>query len=460
MGVQELTQSQEPTREPISVLSRIQKWSGWRWTVFFLCLFTFGRHFDPDIGNARQYQDIAKAEWGAANVWLKSAECARQTGAWLSICDGNKLVPFSEFSPADDPGHALLLGIFARLKDRNVSLVDVARLNTALNILGFVMLTGVLFAMRAYVASLIVLPLGGVYYGLLGLSPHPSHMGLASMAAILPIVLLAKERKWISGRMGYVLLAVGLFALAVAALIRGAIGSMGFLASIGTLALIGVARYRGNHRLLDLVVVGLLVATAWQSPRWVLMARDASFTMEPASRIQSHGTSHSLYLGLGVVENRFGIRWDDSYAADAVKKVAPEVSYVSPEYYRVLWKLYFERVMEDPKEVVRIYLLKTKMLLGEHFPEWAPPLWQVLAAAIVFLCMVKILGAGRRLEFDQGFHISAIALVFIGLFTVQGALAHPRRDYSAPVGIFVLLLIGVALEFFCRSQWKRIGSEN
>jgi hypothetical protein len=427
-----------------------------RWVVFFLCLLTFGlAQFNPAFTAANRFKDVEKADWSNTNVWLKAAECTRESGAWLSICIGDKLVPISEHALAEDPGHALLLGLFARLKDRNVTIVDVVRLNIVLNAAGLALLAGFLFTIRAYVVALVLLALGGgVYFGWLGVSPHSGLIGVASMAAILPMALVAKEMGWVSRRVGYIVLALGLLTLSFTALIRGSIGSMGFVVSIGTLVAIGLARPRANQRLLSLLVVGLLMLITLLSPRWVVMARDAIFPMEPAYRIQSHGTSHNLYIGLGVVDNQFGIRWDDSFAADEVKKVAPAVLYVSPEYYRILWRLYFARVLENPAEVVRIYLKKSGQVLEQRYPEWAPPLWSLLLVAIVLLRLARKRDSWRQVEFDQGSTIVIVALAFIGFFIAQGVAAHPDRQYAAPISVFVLLLLGAALEFFCRSQWS------
>lgn len=131
----------------------------WRWLVFFIFVVTFGvAPFKGAINKADEdFAEIKEADWGATNVWLQSAECARKTGAWLVICDGDRLLPIAHYALADDPGHAFLLGLKAKLRDRSMSLIDVARLNIWINFLGALSVTALLFTARAYVAALFFL---------------------------------------------------------------------------------------------------------------------------------------------------------------------------------------------------------------------------------------------------------------------------------------------------------------
>ena len=42
--------------------------------------------------------------------------------------------------------------------------------------------------------------------------------------------------------------------------------------------------------------------------------------MQPAERLAAHGLSHTLYLGLGYVENKWGIRYDDDYGEETARR--------------------------------------------------------------------------------------------------------------------------------------------
>jgi hypothetical protein len=321
-----------------------------KWLAFAACLVVFGfGAFTASLEDADRYAELREADWIPTNMWLKSAECARLQGVWLAICDGNNLVPISEYSFGDDPGHALFLGIWAMATDDRVSLEDVADLNVALNTAGFIVLASFLFAIRAYVTSIVFLWTGPVIYlRWIGVSPHWGFIGVTSMALVLPMALIAKEHGFLSRWSGRAYVAVGILGLAVAALVREPIGVMGLVTSIGVIGALVVRRRRSRSRLRSLFAIGLLVLVASEASTWVVLARDVSFEMEPAQRVTTHNFSHTLYIGLGAVPNGFGISYDDDVARTSVERVAPDVVYCSPEYYRVLWKLYWNKITRAP----------------------------------------------------------------------------------------------------------------
>jgi hypothetical protein len=233
--------------------------------------------------------------------------------------------------------------------DDRVSLEDVAGLNVALNTAGFILLASILFAIRAYVTSIMFLWAGPVIYlRWIGVSPHWGFIGVTSLVLVLPMALVAKECGFLSRRSGHAYVAVGLLGHVVSALVREPIGVMGFVTSIGVIGVLIVRRWRSRSRLQGLFALGLLVLVASEASTWVVLARDVSFEMEPAQRVTTHNFSHTLYIGLGAVPNGFGISYDDDVARTSVERVAPDVVYCSPEYYRVLWKLYWNKITRAP----------------------------------------------------------------------------------------------------------------
>ena len=297
--------------------------------------------------------DIMPAGWLATRVWLDSSECAIERGVWLAVCEKGKLVPISERAIADDPGHALLLDLWSMATRSRATQADVARLNTLLDALGLLALAGLLFSLRAYITAITLMWLGPVeYVGWMGTSPHWSFIGLVSLCAVLPIALAAKDLGLLSRRSGNLWIAAGLVFLALATLVRELIGIMGLLISLGVLGALILRRPRTRQRLAPLLLAGVLALAVFTTPRWVVLARDASFDMQPAQRLATHGLSHTLYLGLGFVENKWGIRYDDDYGEEIADKADPPVVFCSPEYFRLMWKLYLARWAEDPVEVI------------------------------------------------------------------------------------------------------------
>jgi len=420
-----------------------------RGLVFFLLagLLVCGQfwHTYTDSERYGHYADLMPSDWKATNVWLAAADCALERGVWLAVCEQGQLVPMSERAIADDPGHALLLGLWSMATRRHADLIDVARLNTLTDAIGLVTLAGLLFALRAYIASIVLLWKGPIeYLGWMGTSPHWAYVGLVSLAAVLPMALAARELGLLSRRAANRWIAAGIVFLTIATLMRESIGMMGLMVTAAVVIVLLVRRLRPAPVLL----VGMLAVLAFTTPRWVVMARDAAFEMQKAERLATHGLSHTLYLGLGFVENRWGIRYDDDYGEEIAGKAG--IVWCSPDYFRLMWQLYLGRWAEDPVEVVRIYLEKAWMLLGTPTLYPGPPFGIVLAIALVHLLAATAFGVWQRLDFRQGLVIEGVAVAFAGLFLAQAMAALPSHSYAMPVNAFVLVLFGVIVEFFAR----------
>lgn len=440
-------------REGKMVDSRSGNRNALRGLIFLACalllvLGQFQRTYD-DVERYGYLPDIMPSDWSATNVWLTAADCALERGVWLAVCEQGKLVPISERAVADDPGHALILGFWAIAKQSHATLVDVARLNVLVDTIGLLALAGLLFALRAYVTSIVLLWLGPVeYLGWMGTSPHWAYIGLVSLAAVLPLALVARKLDLLSPRAANLWIAAGIVCLALTTLMREAIGLMGLLVTAMAIVVLLARR----HRPLPLLIVGAIAVLAFTTPRWVVMARDAAFDMQPAQRLATHGLSHTLYLGLGFVENKWGIRYDDDHGEEIASKEG--VVFCSPEYFRLMWKLYLMRWLEDPVEVARLYAEKAWMVLSTPTLYPGPPFGVVLAIALLHLSLATALGAWRQLDFPQGLVIESVALAFAGLFLAQAMVALPSQKYAMPANAFVLVLFGVIVESFARAALR------
>ena len=292
-----------------------------RWVVFAGCvLLLVAGQFNRTFRDAERYgylTDIMPSDWAATNVWLASVDCALERGVWLAVCENGKLVPISERAIADDPGHALILDLWSLATHKRATLPDVARLNTVVDTVGLVALAGLLFALRAYLAAIVLMALGPVQYlGWMGTSPHWSYVGLVSLAAVLPVAVAAKDLGLLPRRSGALWVTAGLLFLALETLMRKSIGMMGLLVALGTIGMLALRRPRTGRRIVPLLLIAVLALAAFTTPKWAVLARDRAFVMEPAQRLQTHGLSHTLYLGLGFVPNKWGIRYDDAYGEE------------------------------------------------------------------------------------------------------------------------------------------------
>lgn len=129
--------------------------------------------------------------WSSAAIWVKSADCARTTKAILAICQGERLLPIADLSAGDDPGPPLVLDLYAALSGTVVTENDVSRVNTILNYVGLVSLAGLLFRLRLPFLSFLVLTVGAVIANKHhSLGPHPGHLGVVCLVALLPLAIL------------------------------------------------------------------------------------------------------------------------------------------------------------------------------------------------------------------------------------------------------------------------------
>ncbi len=428
----------------------------WQWAVFLLCIFAFGLSpVREALKRAeKEYASTVKAEYFVTNIWLLSAECMRQSGVWLAVCEKNELYPIANYAPADDPGPALLLGIMARVKNKTVSLVDVARVNIIINSLGLLIVCTLMMATGSHAAALLMLALGPVvFYAWNTLTPHPVVTGAVCFALLFPLTVLLLNRRLLSVVTGRVLLILSLPLLGVAALLREPVGMMGLIAGMGVLAFDWLAVHR-KKKLLSTLILAAMVVLACKTPRFVLMLRDIAFPVHGTAQIQTHGMSHTLYLGLGVVDNKFGIRWDDADGEAAVKAVDPTVSYASEKYFQLLWQLYWQRVQEDPIEVMKIYVKKALQILRQAFPQSGIPLFVLLAGTVVVWLFATHRNLWSRLDYHTCPVMLSVCCLFTGFFVLQGTVAHPDRQYSYPIGVFVLIIIAMLLELWLRGCWK------
>jgi hypothetical protein len=127
-------------------------------------------------------------------------------------------------------------------------------------------------------------------------------------------------------------------------------------------AIIGIANvvrsHAGTAALIFVCVVVGLHLSAERRQKWVLfvclgigllvpkvffahaIAQRNAFLVtrcpEYGSLTAQHPLWHVVYLGLGYLQNDYGIRWDDSVSYEKVQSVKPGTIYGSPEYERIL----------------------------------------------------------------------------------------------------------------------------
>jgi hypothetical protein len=154
---------------------------------------------------------------------------------------------------------------------------------------------------------------------------------------------------------------------------------------------------------------------------------------------QAHPFWHPMYLGLGYLPNDYGIRFNDTGAANRVQRDAPGTVYLSQKYESVLRKAYFKTVGAHPLAVLGQYAAKAWVTLADTAPY----------LLLIALTLPMLLRRARRR--DLWLWLLLIAPTFVLTF-VPTLVAIPFQVYEeglyATVGLIAILGIGLLVAEF------------
>ena len=178
----------------------------------------------------------------------------------------------------------------------------------------------------------------------------------------LPIAYLALERPW-SRRLALTLLGVAALAASGCNAIRAHSGTGVALALVAAAVL---REHTWRARFAGVAVVAACYVAI--SPLAISAIQRHAFS-EAQIAVNGNATTHALwhpaYLGLGYLPNAWGIKWSDQVAADAAKRIDPNVVYLSPRYDQILRHQYFSIVEHHPFWVARMYAVKLAGLIWD-----------------------------------------------------------------------------------------------
>ena len=149
------------------------------------------------------------------------------------------------------------------------------------------------------------------------------------------------------------------------------------------------------------LIGALIVLVAYQSIAFVGLrgieaARNASVN-HAAMPSYRYAVWHSMYIGLGYIQNPYGLRYDDDIALAAAKRADPKVTYLGDGYGSLMRHIYFRFVRDHPRFVVENIGLKTYVVLRDALRS-AP-------FAFILLPFLTLIGRRRRLL--------GVAIVFV-----------------------------------------------
>jgi hypothetical protein len=130
--------------------------------------------------------------------------------------------------------------------------------------------------------------------------------------------------------------------------------------------------------------ISSLVMGRINAQRWDALAKP-----ELRSAFSSHHVVwHAMYVGLGYLPNKYGIRWNDQLGFERAERENPGVVLLSKDYDRTMRHLYFRVLEDDPGLVAKNAVYKAAYALGD--------VGRRFALALVLVPLMLLVGRRRR----------------------------------------------------------------
>jgi hypothetical protein len=246
-----------------------------------------------------------------------------------------------------------------------------------------------------------------------------------AIAALIGLVLLFAE---MTGRLRSDRRLAGALAMYVATAVACTLFRGTTLAVTATIVLVSLWLFRAQSRARQAMRLAALLVVAI-GPSIVRVGissyRDAYFRGQEATapHLDQHMFWHSIYIGLGVVPNKYGIIYRDSSAMNYVHRTDPTARYQSARYEAVVRDRVIELARHDAAFVARQHLLKAAVL------------------ALSFVILLPLVPR-RRLVWGQEqareLFVASGLVALAGL--LPGLLVVPVLNYAI-AGVMVLLFM-------------------
>lgn len=180
-----------------------------------------------------------------------------------------------------------------------------------------------------------------------------------AVSAIVPLFVLIKNRPSKSKCLWIGALAFSGIVIGYSNFIREYAGTTAFIFLILWIVLDQVLKKKEKAVYICLLCVFSLIPYAHE--KTLLKQRDLFFKQHQelvAYQNLTFPTWHLFYIGLGYLENDYGIRRMDECAIEKVKSINPDVIYLSKEYNQILKHEYFSLLKSDPWFIFKTYLMK------------------------------------------------------------------------------------------------------
>lgn len=392
--------------------------------------------------------------------WLDSVNLYLQTGKLLMLPENIRL---EDGSIGEDQGYPLILSTIGKITgQKEMNFGHFTHFNYAL----YVVLGATTAVLLFLSFKNLIVPVAFYYIYLKSNMYNGGVDHHWMMAAFLPfylafLIFLVRRRHNIHP----LLLFIYFLIAGVANIIREGDGVVALLLFAAFIAIILIQDGFKKTRLRKKFIIAALLIFTYVMP-WLILSsirthrNDVYFNGQKSVMITHHGLWHNAFMGLGYLPNPYGIRWDDSSVLPLVRKINPNVNYLTNEYFGILRQLYFKHVFEHPQFFLENLLAKlsaTHLYLASLFPQTlstVPAVVQEYALYLILLGMYLVSRGSKQLM--ANFSLVIVALVAAML---PGLIAVPTGFYSRGLEsayyiTWILLLAAIIFRF--KDKLKKI----
>lgn len=222
----------------------------------------------------------------------------------------------------------------------------------------------------------------------------------------------------------------------IANIIREGDGIIALLLFISLLFILGL---KNNLKLItrntkQKILLFLLFIIIFMIPQLILnsirSARNRDYFQGiPSEKISHHGLWHNAFMGLGYVQNKYGIYWDDTNNFRLVKQINPNAEYVTYEYYDILKNLYFKYSLESPDLWFKNLFAKLREihnLQGKFYVYNNPILIRIRNYLLYFSLIIMFISTKNNKTLRKIYWLSLAGLI---ISSIPGLIAIPMMTY-------------------------------
>ncbi len=117
-----------------------------------------------------------------------------------------------------------------------------------------------------------------------------------------------------------------------------------------------------TDKLISLITLTVFIGIPYGHFKFLETNRDAFLTkIDPLYQPISiaHPKWHSIYIGFGFLDNKYGIKYSDIISQEKAMSINPKAAYCSPEYEQILKNQCFLLAKNDPKFVLKTVFMKS-----------------------------------------------------------------------------------------------------